>query len=129
MVSRSKTRIALKKALAEQTKIDGSKYRYPMTKFRHAIFETVSRCKLISDCSFSLSKKDKICSCILSCKTRKFYADYDYKTDVVKVQVLDNLPESNELVKELVYKSLDVKDFAEFVYQNRPKIKIIRKIK
>lgn len=117
MISRSHTRLTLKTALEEQTEKDGCKYRYPMTKFRHAIFEAVDICRTISECKWDLDIDAKLCKCTFFTRTTEISCTYNYQTDEVTVE------------KEGAVIKIDVSELPSVLKKLQPVYKVVLKRK
>lgn len=101
MIHHMQTRRALEDAL---NKVDPKRrqIKWPMTKFRHAIFKVVDECRNIKDCEFGFSTKDEFTYCKLIFQRSSINMSYSYKTDsvlvsdsltnAVKVCTLEELP-------------------------------------
>lgn len=123
MISRTQTRNTIKQALYN-AKSKGAVINYPMTKFRHAIFETVDKCKALKFHSWNFDEKEELTICSLFYQTTSFSCVYSYKTDLVTVSEYNLKNEEEVLISTT---EIPVEKLADFIHQKQPKIKIVLK--
>lgn len=123
MISRNKTRQTLKSTLTSLKK-DGVNIQYPMAKFRHAIFETVDKCKSLQFNSWTFDTSEELTICNLFFKSKKISCAYDYKKDSITVSLYE-LVDDCEILAAMFDCSCE--QLAEEVHKYQPKIKIVRK--
>ena len=117
MISRTKLKIALEKALDEKSPKDENNERhiitYPMKDFRHALKPIADDFKQIVSCSFEFTDEDiknELTTCVLKNPHRTIKLTYDYKSNVVEcfcigkdidaVRKIVRLDEMYDFVKE-----------------------------
>lgn len=127
MISRNYTRKALNKALFRVNKkkivVD-----YPMTEFRHAIFEVVDKCHLLCDCVWSFDKKSKLTMCNLFYKTKKIECTYNSEDRTVDVDVYYLEEHDGDTVEVLTYATTcDCSTLQNVVYMFQPKKVVVKK--
>lgn len=125
MITKTQTRKQIRSVL-DEAKSKGEIIEYPMTKFRHAIFDTVEKCKALKFHSWKFDAKNELSTCILFYQFTSFECTYYYKTDMVIVNSRELKDGEEKLVSTI---EIPVSELAEFIYKNQPKVRVVLKKK